>query len=84
MLREEATRWGERVSCLDRAVGVGFMEEVVAWSLEISVRFTETGCPRVGDTNATLSYTVPQLVPLSLEPSLVPRSWRQIPCFPAS
>lgn len=64
------------MSCLERAVRVGFLEEVIAQSLEKSVRFTEVGCPWVGGTNTSLPYIVQQLVHLSLQPSLVPMSWR--------
>lgn len=37
----EITELGEGRSCLDRTVGVGFMEEVGSLSLEGWVRFTE-------------------------------------------
>lgn len=56
------------MSCLERTVGAGFMEEVIAQSLEKSVRFTEVGCPWVGHTNTSLSYIVQKLVHLSLQP----------------
>lgn len=72
------------MSCLERTVGAGFMEEVIAQSLEKPVRFTEVGCPWVGHTNTSLSYVVQKLVHLSLQPSLVPMSWRQVPTFPVS
>lgn len=72
------------MSRLERAVGAGFMEEVIAQSLEKSVKFAEVGYPWDGGTNTTLSYIVQQLVHLSLQPSFVPLSWRQVPNFPVS